>query len=102
MVSIIGLILAKASFAAIAPLTFDFSSVIGDFILVTFAGHGVIKKIPISSSESPVFSLASSRARIAAASIGDIRFNTFPKRFGKRSLMSLKTAGHAELISGFL
>ena len=94
------MILLAASRTLIAPSTLDFSNVSGDLMLVTFAGQGVIKKIPISSGLSPVSRTASSLASIAAASMGETRLNTCSKSSGKRSLISLKTAGQAELITG--
>ena len=84
-----------------APSTLDCGRHIGCFTAVILAGQGVIKKIPISSLARPVFSTASSRARRAASSIGEFKGRTCGIRFGKQTLISLHTAGHAEEITGF-
>ena len=74
---------------------------IGCFMAVIFAVHGVMKNIPISDFEYPVRFTARSLARRAASSMGGLKSSTFSIRFGKRTLISLTTAGHAEDITGF-
>ncbi len=85
---------------AMAPSTQDFSMPRGIFMSVTFAGQGVIKKQPICSSGSPVFSTASLFAIPAAVSIGDFKGSTWSHKSGNLTLISLTTAGQAELITG--
>ena len=87
---------------AMAPSTSDFSAKFGEWISVTFAGQGVIKKIPIFSALRPVSSIASLRAIFAATSIGASSGITLSHSSGKRILISRTTAGHAELMIGFL
>ncbi len=59
-----------------------------------------MKKQPMSFSGSPVFSIASRFAIPAAVSMGDFRGSTWSQRSGKRTRISLTTAGQAELITG--
>ena len=73
----------------------------GEWISVSFAGQGVTKNTPISSEESPDASIASARAIFAATSIGASSGSTLSHSSGKRILISLTTAGQAELMIGF-
>ena len=85
---------------AMAPSHQEPSVPMGILISVTLAGHGVMKKAPISSTGIPVLSLAARFAIMAETSIGAFRFSTWAHRSGKRTRISRTTAGHAELITG--
>ena len=88
------------SFIAITASTFDSGRQMGCLTAVIFAGHGVIKNIPISEESSPVFACASLRAIRAAVSMGELSGKTCGTRCGKQTLISRQTAGHAEDITG--
>ena len=72
----------------------------GFLMAVTFAGQGVIKKQPTSSGLAPVRSQNSLRAMVAATSMGERTSTMFSISSGKRTCMSLTTAGQAEEMRG--
>ena len=88
------------SFIAIAASTFDSGRQMGCLTAVIFAGQGVIKNMPISEESSPVLACASLRAIMAAVSMGELSGRTWGIRFGKQTLISRHTAGHAEDMTG--
>ncbi len=98
--SMVWLKVGNTSLMAMAPSTLDFSTPRGILMSVTLAGQGVMKKQPMSFSGKPVFSMASFLAMMAAVSMGDFRGSTWSQRSGKRTRISLTTAGQAELMMG--
>ncbi len=71
-------------------------------MLVTFAGQGVMKNAPISSSETPFFLENSRFAMAAATSMGDSTSTILSISSGNRTRMSRIIAGQAEDMSGCL
>ena len=59
-----------------------------------------MKKTPMSSFCIPFFT-ALSLTNFADNSIGDSNFTRFSIKLGKRTCISLTTAGHADEIKGF-
>ncbi|MPM82829.1 hypothetical protein SDC9_129891 [bioreactor metagenome] len=85
----------------ITPSTLVLRTSIGLRTFVTFAAHGLMKKIPISSAAIPLSS-ACFLAAIAAASIGEIIGRILSISVGNLFEISLVIAGQADDITGFL